>query len=131
MSNEQYLVVSYFVVGAACAALAYATYAVLRRSLAAFTGAVPEGGLGSLFRRLFLPVLLLSALAGFFSVAYTSCDRDTYLKIIADRSYLVAKNRQQLGSTFSHLAGALLVWGLILAIAFAIMARSERKKGDD
>ena len=112
MSNEQYLIVSYFVIGTACAGLAYATYAVLRRSLAASTGAIPPGGLGSLFRQLFLPGLLLSALAGFFSVAYSSCDRDTYLKIIADRSYLVAKNREQLGASFSHLALALLVWGL-------------------
>ncbi len=117
MSNEQYLIVSYFVVGLACVGLGCATFAILRRSLAALASAAPGGGLGWVFRKLFLPGLVLASLTGFFSVAFRSCTRDTYQEIIAERSYLVAKNHEQLSAALSHLAWALLVWGLILAVA--------------
>jgi len=129
MSNEQYLIVSYFVIGAACAGLACATFLTLRRSLIALTNTAPGGGLGRILRSLFLLGLVLPAMAGFFSVVYRSCDRSTYRAIIADRVYLVAKNREQLSASFSHLAVALLVWGLILAVAILVAGRKKKASG--
>ena len=123
MSNDLYLKISYFVVGAASAGLALATFFALRRSLAALTGVVPGGGLGVILRKLFLLGLVLPALTGFFSVAFRGCGRNTYQEIIADRTYLVAKNKEQLSASLFHLALALLAWGLVLAVAFLATSR--------
>ena len=53
MSNEQYLIVSYFVIGTACAGLAYATYAVL----ATESGRVHRRRSRGRARRAFSPVV--------------------------------------------------------------------------
>ena len=86
MNNEQYLILSYFVVGAVCILLALATYALLRRSFAGLTRAIPGGRLGLVFRRLFLLGIVLPALAGFVSVTFRGCDKETYEAIIAGSS---------------------------------------------
>lgn len=129
MNNEHYLIISYFAVGVACVALAFATYALLRRSFAALTNAVPGGKLGRLLRKVFLLGILLPAMAGFFSVTFRSCEKETYEAIIADRSYLVAKNQEQLGTAMSHMCIALLVWGLIVSVGFVTVGREQKRGG--
>ena len=126
MNNEQYLVLSYFVVGAACVLLALATYALLRRSFAELSRFAPGGRLGLMFRRIAGPGIVLAAMAGFFSVTFRSCGKDTYEKIIADRSYLVAKNQEQLGTTMIYIAIALLVWALLVAVGFATLGKKPK-----
>lgn len=129
MTNEQYLIASYFVVGVACVTLGLATYALLRRSFAALTNAVPGGKLGRLFRRLFLLGIVLPAAAGFFSVTFPSCRMPMYKDIIADRSYLVAKNQEQLGTGMSYICIALLVWGLIVSVGFVTASKNNKAGG--
>ena len=129
MSNEQYLIISYFVVATACVGLAAATYALLSRSFRALTGTAPGGRLGGIFRKLFFAGIVLPAMAGFFSVSFRSCERQTYPEIIADRAYLMAKNQEQLGAAFSHIAVALLFWGLVVTVALAMSVnRRERAR---
>ena len=119
MTNEQYLVVSYFTVGLLSFAFALATYLLLRHSFIGVTQAV-RGKLSIILRRLFLIGIILPALVGFFSVSFRSCSKETYVQIIADRSYLVAKNQEQLSTSLSHIVIALLLWGLIILGAFII-----------
>lgn len=107
MGNEQYLIVSYFVVGAGCLGLAVATYALLRRSFGALSAITPGGRLGGILRRLFLVGIIVPALLGFFSVSFRSCDKETYEAIVGDRSYVMAKNQEQLGDALSYIAVAL------------------------
>lgn len=127
MTNEQYLVVSYFTTGLLSFAFALATYLLLRRSFIAVTQTV-RGKLSNILRRLFFIVIILPALAGFFSVSFRSCSRDTYVKIIAERSYLVAKNQQQLSTSLSCIVITLLLWGLIILGAFII--KKNHKNGE-
>ncbi|MGE5528953.1 MAG: hypothetical protein ACM3X6_07410 [Patescibacteria group bacterium] len=129
MNNEQYLVISYFTVCAACLCLAFATFLILRRSFGELTRAVPGGGPGLLMRKLFLLGLALSAAIGFFSVTYQSCEKTTYQQIIADRAYLLAKNQEQLAASLRHIAFALLAWGLLLAAA-ASMTRHKKRNSE-
>ena len=119
MTNEQYLVVSYFTVGLLSFAFALATYLLLRHSFIGVTQAV-RGKLSIILRRLFFIGIILPALVGFFSVSFRSCSKETYVQIIADRSYLVAKNQEQLSTSLSHIVIALLLWGLIILGAFII-----------
>ncbi|OGP54625.1 MAG: hypothetical protein A2Y65_03480 [Deltaproteobacteria bacterium RBG_13_52_11] len=129
MGNEQYLIVSYFVVGAGCLGLAVATYALLRRSFGALSAIAPGGRLGRILRRLFLIGIILPALFGFFSVTFRGCDRDTYEAIIKDQAYLMAKNQEQLGAALSYVAIALLVWGLIVSIGFLVLGKKKKGSG--
>jgi len=119
MTNEQYLVVSYFAVGLLAFAFAFATYLFLRHSFIAVTQAV-SGKLSIILRRLFFISIILPALVGFFSVSFRGCSRTTYDQIIADRSYLVAKNQEQLSTSLSYIVIALLLWGIIILGAFII-----------
>jgi hypothetical protein len=119
MTNEQYLVVSYFTAGLLSFAFAFATYLLLRHSFIAVTQAV-RGKLSIILRRLFFIGIILPALGGFFSVSFRSCSKETYVRIIADRSYLVAKNQEQLSTSLSYIVIALLLWGLIILGAFII-----------
>ena len=129
MTNAHYLIVSYFVVGAACLVLAVATYSLLRRSFVELSADVPGGKLGLILRKLFLLGIVLPALVGFFSVTFRSCSKDSYEAIIANRSYLVAKNQEQLGTSVSYVCIALLVWGLIVALGFLTMRKRIKEGG--
>ena|GEM_PF-10788 len=127
MSNETYLIVSYFTVGIACLVLSLMTYALLRQSFRKVTETHPGGRLGLIFRRVFLFGITLPALAGFFSVSFRSCEKNNYQAIVADRAYLVAKNQEQLRISLQYLCIALLVWTVIIALVLITMRlRNER-----
>ena len=117
MNNETYLIVSYFSIGVVCLALGLLTYALLRRSFGGFTKTIPDGELGLIYRRLFLFGILLPALAGFCSVTFRSCEKDSYASIVADRAYLVAKNQEQLSACLMYICIALLVWAVVVTLA--------------
>ena len=129
MTNEQYLTVSYFVVAAMCLVLGLATFVLLRRSFGVLTTSAPGGQIGRIFKRLFLIGLVVPALTGFFSVTFRSCGVSTYKEIVEHRSYLVAKNQEQLRATLTYLCIALLVWGLLVAIG--LLAIRNRAQGSD
>jgi hypothetical protein len=67
-------------------------------------------------------------LSGFFSVSFRSCSKQNYQAIVQDRAYLVAKNQEQLGAALTRMAVALLVWGLILAVAASAKGGGERHR---
>ncbi len=128
MTNEQYLIASYFTAGLLSLGLALATVLWLRRSFLGVVEAVPSGRFARILRKLFSLGIVLPALVGFFSVTFQSCEKDTYEKIIADRAYLVAKNQEQLSASLSHIVVALLVWGFIVAGALLIIKRYRLTK---
>ena len=126
MTNEQYLIVSYFVVACACLALGLATYAFLHRSFAALSTTAPGGRLGRVLKRLFLLGIVLPAMAGFLSVSFRTCDVRTYPDIVANRSYLITKNLEQLGASLSYIAIAILLWGFLIAAGFLVIRKRKR-----
>lgn len=126
VGNEQYLIVSYFVVGAGCLGLAIATYALLRRSFRTLSDTAPGGRLGRIMRSLFLVGIMLPSLFGFFSITFHSCKKDKYEAIVEDRSYLVAKNQEQIGAALSYVTVALLFWGGIVAVGFLISDKQKK-----
>lgn len=130
MTNEQYLIASYFVVGLLSFGLALAAYLWLRHSFTGVTRAVPETHFFHILRKLFSVGIILPALFGFFSVSFRSCSKETYHEIIADRAYLVAKNQEQLSTSLSHMVIALMVWGFIVLIALIIIKRQRMGESD-
>ena len=129
MSNEQYLIVSYFAVGALVLAIAVLTYLWLKRGLAGVADSVPQRPLGVLLKRLFLVGIVLPSLVGLFSVSFKTCGTDTYAQVIADRAYLMAKNREQVTTSLNYIIAALIVWGLILLVPLVAIKRSKPASG--
>ena len=129
MSNEQYLIVSYFFVGVLSTVIAMAVYAFLRRPLAGLAGVFPNRNLASVLRKLFPAGLLLPALAGFLSVSYHGC-HESYQSIIADRSYLVGKNQEQLSTICLFLMLAVLVWGIVVLLSLRTRPKEPGRGGN-
>ena len=130
MNNEQYLTVSYFTLGAAALGVGAATWWWLRRSFRGLTGAIGPHPVAEILRRLFCPGLLLPAMAGFLAVSFRSCDKETYAKIVADRTYLAAKNHELVASTLTWTAVALVAWGaLVLGVWLAARPKRPGRTG--
>lgn len=116
MTNDTYLVVSYFICAALSIALGTAVYLFLRGPFAVVADAAPRKHLRSILKRLFAIGLLLPALLGFVSVSYQSCNRQTYAKIVESRSYLVEKNQEQISATLLSVVVAVLVWDAVILL---------------
>jgi uncharacterized membrane protein YwzB len=127
MTNERYLIVSYFL----CAILAFVlgtlTYLFLRRPFSGVADAASGKHLPSILKRLFPLGLMFPALLGFVSVSYWSCQRATYEEIVQSRRYLVEKNQQQISSILLALVVAVIVWDAIILLVLKY-ARSGKDK---
>jgi len=116
MTNEQYLIVSYFAVAAVSILLGTLVYFYLRRSFGELVEAAAGMHFPTILKKLFPCGLILPALLGFISVSYSSCNHDTYEKIVQNRQYLVEKNHEQLSSILLFLLIAILVWNVVLIL---------------
>lgn len=117
MTNDQYLVASYFVAAACSLVIGLCVFLWLRAPLRSFCAALPWKGLRRLLANIFPAGLVLPAFLGFLSVSYFGCDKDSYEKIVANRGYLEQKNLEQISSSFAYVFFAMCVWCLVLAIA--------------
>ena len=129
MNNEQYLIFSYFLVGALSILIGLAAYAYLRRPFAGLAGTFPSRNLTLILKKLFPAGLVLPALAGFLSVSYQSCEKN-YQSIIADRAYLVAKNQQQISAICFFLMIAILAWGVVVLLNVVTKPKNPTPGGD-
>jgi hypothetical protein len=129
MSNEHYLIVSYFFVGGLSIVIAMAAFVCLRRPLAGLASVFPNRNLASILKNLFPAGLVLPALAAFLSVSYHGC-HESYQSIIADRSYLVGKNQQQISAICFFLMLAILGWGVVVLLSLVTQPKQPVPGGD-
>jgi hypothetical protein len=129
VSNDQFLIYSYFIVAAFVTAIALAVYVYLRRPFGGITRKFRNSQLGVILRRLFPVGIVLSALVGFLSVDYEGCDLK-YADVVADRSYLVNENQHQIWEACLLLGLALLVWGVIVLIGLATQREDLPSSGN-
>ena len=127
MSNEHFLIASYFVVAAFSLLLGFGAYLLLRGPLREVAAALPWPSLQLLLKRIFPLGLVFPALLGFISVSYWGCPTKKYDQIVADRAYLIGKSREQIGESFMHLVWAIAAWCLLVAILMAVRRRRETK----
>ena len=129
MSNEQYLIISYFFMGVICCVLPVIAYLFLRGSFTNIVSLLPGKHLSNILRKLFFIGILLPALLGFFSVSFKSCSVKTYEEVLEKRSYLVQKNKEQLSSSINHTVYALIFWSIAVFGAIVII-KKHRGKSD-
>ena len=123
MTNEHYLIVSYFVVGLVSLGLGVAVYRVLRRPFAEIAEAV-AGRFGStILKRALAVSMTVAAVIGFLSVSYTQRGCESYEEVVKDRSYLVQVNQQQLQGASNWVVYAVFAWGVVVVICLVVLRR--------
>lgn len=119
MTNEQYLIVSYFVVAGgsvvAGAVTALALRGPLRKAVAWIAAPV-----GRFLGRGFVAWTLLAAMLAFLSVSYFDCGHSTYQSIVQDRGHMVKVTHHQVETILQWLLVALMAYSLGLAVMLAL-----------
>ena len=120
MTNEAYMIASYFTMGGVSILIGLITYVVMRKPFKAALEVYSSEKVIRIFRRTFLYGLVFPAIAGFMSVSYYSCSQDTYEKVVAKRDYLIGRNFEQTEAIFTYLLLALFVWTLIITVGVIV-----------
>jgi len=123
VSNERFLVISYFVVLLASLGIGLAAYLALRRPFRAVCD-TSGSAMVRLIRRFFLVGIVGPAFLGFCSVSYFSCNVTTYDKVIESRSYLIGINQDQLQAALIYTILGLVVW---CGLVFVILLTSRKR----
>ena len=127
MSNETYLIVSYFVAVAICAGLAIAAYLWLRPSAKGIAGSLPHETFGKTFQRAFPFSMILFVLSWCLSVNYYGCEQKKYHEIVSDRSYITKKNTEQVSEALQGVIWNVALWSALFAIALRTARRPSSK----
>ncbi len=120
MTNEQYLIISYFSAAAFGVLAAFLTGLVLRGplrpALSRFTAAARRFMGRAMFAWLVLGALFAFTLVGYFG----DCDHHTYQSIVDDMPWMVQKNREQANFIFIFLLVGVLTYALTLAVVLVV-----------
>jgi hypothetical protein len=115
MSNERYLILSYFCFAAVCLGLGVLVFYILRRPFGAIVDALP-GSRSALLKRALLLSLTMASVLGFLGVSYTNKGCMSYEQVVKERSYLVDRNMEQLQNAAGWIVAAVFVWGVVMVI---------------
>jgi hypothetical protein len=117
MSNEAYLIVSYFGAGVFCLLLSLAAYLWLRRPTEGIADSLLHKNWQKIIRKAFPLSTILFVLSSCLSVNYYGCQLKKYSEILNDRSYIAAKNAEQISQSLNAILWSVAVWSIILAVA--------------
>ena len=118
MTNEAFLIASYFAVGAATLVVPVLIYLSLRGGMAAVLGLVGHRAFSRLTRALFLPALWIAAVLGFASTPFIpACSSLTYPAVVNNRAYIVRIERQRFAGSLEWVAYGALGWAAVVTMA--------------
>jgi len=120
VSNERYLIVSYFLVALVSLCLGLAVYRVLRAPFAAVAEAAAGKLRSGVLSRAFGVCMTLAAVLGFLSVSYTERGCMNYEAVVKNRDYLVQVNEKQLQRTADWIVAAVFLWCFV--VLFCLIA---------
>jgi len=130
VSNEHYLIVSYFLAGLVSLCLGIAVYRVLRRPFAA----IAEAATGRLRSRVLTRVLgfcmTLAAVLGFLSVSYNQRGCVSYEQVIKNRYFLVQNSKEQLQGTAEWIVSAVFLWCIVVLICLVALRTTHANRHD-
>ena len=119
MTNEQYLVVSYFCAAAGGVIMAVILIAFLRKDLRRAVGSVVSP-LGRLLGRVFPAWLVLTVLFAFMLVSYFDCSHHTYQEVVKDYPHMASVTRSQVQHMLIFTSIALFAFVLFLAVVLGV-----------
>lgn len=126
MSNERYLILSYFCLAVVCLGLGVLVYCILRRPFAAIADAL-GGSRSALLKRALVLSLTVASVLGFLGVSYTNKGCMSYDQVVKERSYLVDRNMEQLQNAAGWIVAAVFVWGVVMVILLS--TRKSKAEG--
>jgi len=129
MTNDRYLIVSYFAVASLAIAFAGAAWLYLRRSFGGIAQALSKGNLSRILKAMFPAGLFLPAFLGFVSVSYRGCGM-SYQEIVKERFYLIHKNQEQISSILIWIVAAVLFWDLVILLVLRAVRTSSQASGE-
>jgi hypothetical protein len=128
MSNERYLVVSYFAFAVLCFGLGLFVYYILRRPFEGIADAIVGKARSTLVKRVLILSMTVASVLGFLGVSYNQQGCVKYEQVIQDRKGLVDRNVEQVQGATGWIARTLFVWGVVIAIG---LAATQKKSGRD
>lgn len=127
MSNERYLIVSYFFFAVVCLGMGVSTYLILRKPFAGIAGAI-VGKRGALLKRALAVSMTTAAVLGFLGYSYNQKGCVSYQQVISNRYFLVEANVKQVQGAADWIAWTVLAWGAVVVICLS--ALRKRKAGE-
>jgi len=127
MSNERYLIVSYFVFAVVCLGLGLLVYLILRKPFEGIAEAI-VGNRSTILKRALVVSLTAAASLGFLGFSYNQKGCVSYEQVISNRYFLVDANVEQVQGAADWIVGTVFVWGVVIVIGLA--AVKNRKAGE-
>ena len=119
MSNEQYLIASYFAVAAGALASGVLTAVVMRGPLVKAVRCVARP-FSKLLGRGLVVWCILAAMLGFLSVSYMDCNHDSYDSVVADRPHIEQVTHSLASSSLNYLTLGVFVYTLGLSVMLVL-----------
>ena len=127
MSNERYLIVSYFAFAILCFGLGLLVFYILRRPFERVADSIVGNPRRILLKRALMLSMTAASVLGFLGVSYNEQGCMKYEQVIRERTYLVDRNIEQVKNATDWIVWTLLLWCVVVAIA---LAASRKQKSD-
>jgi len=125
VSNEHYLIVSYFLFALVSLCMGVAVYRILRTPFAAIAESATARFGSRLLTRVMAVCMTIAAVVGFLGVSYTQKGCRSYEQVIKDREYLIQMNQQQVARTSDWLVWAVFLWCIVVLFCLLAWRRAE------
>jgi len=122
MSNERYLIVSYFLFAIVCPGMGILAYLILRRPFERVAEAT-VGSRGPVLKRLLTVSMTVAAVLGFLGFSYNQKGCVTYQQVVSNRYFLVQANVEQVQGAADWIAWTVLAWGVVVAICLKALQK--------
>ena len=127
MSNERYLIISYFVVAVVCPGLGILVYYILRRPFEGIADAIVGKNRSVLLRRALMVTMTVASTLGFLGFSYNQKGCWSYESVVGNRYFLEPASVEQVQGARDWILWTLFAWGVMVAIGLAARQRRERK----
>ena len=127
MSNERYLIASYFAFAILCFGLGLLVFYILRRPFERVADSILGDSRRTLLKRALILSMTAASVLGFLGVSYNQQGCTKYEQIIKERAYLVDRNIEQMKNATDWIVWTLLLWCVVVATA---LAASRKQKSD-
>jgi hypothetical protein len=127
MSNERYLIVSYFALAIFCFGLGLLVYYILRRPFERVADSIVGNARQTWLKRTMVLSMTAASVLGFLGVSYNQQGCTKYEQVIKERAYLVDRNIGQVQNATAWIVWTLLLWCVVIGVA---LAATRKQKSD-
>jgi len=126
MSNERYLIVSYFFFAVVCLGMGVLAYWILRRPFERIAEAT-VGSRSPVLKRVLAISMTAAGALGFLGFSYNQKGCVSYEQVVSNRYFLVSANVEQVQGAADWIAWTVLAWGVVVAICLKALAKQNPK----